>query len=276
MPDTPNDVEDVFLNFLGDNPKTPKQIRTQMTKKLAKDQQSAKAYAARAWAHCELDEYDEAIEDASRAIELCPQAYLPWFIRGTCHWRLDAPVQAEADLSEAIRLADSVRLWLEVMYRSRGGIRCKANRFDEAIDDLNHCVKHDPNDAWGFAFRGNAYCGKQNYRQAFKDYTKALSFDDSDPYVIGLMAWFLATCPEAKFRDGKRALELAQAANELSDDDDLDKLAAAYAELGDSKSAVKAQKRAIKKNTDPEDLPRLRACLKNYESEQPYHRLWED
>ena len=113
------------------------------------------------------------------------------------------------------------------------------------------CLKHDPDDSWGYAFRANTYCGKKNYSQARKDYKKALSFDGSDPYVLGLMAWFLATCPEQKYRDGKRALKLAQTANQLSDDEDLDKLAAAYAQLGDFKNAAKAHKRAMKKTRTP-------------------------
>lgn len=276
MPDTPHEVEDVFLNFLGDDPKSPKQIRTQMTKQLAKDPESAKAYAARAWAHCELDEYDEAISDATKAIELCPEAYLPWYIRGCSHWRIDKNDLAEADFTEAICLVNSVKLWLEEMYRCRGGIRCDAGRYDEAIADLTKCVKFHAENSYGYAFRGNAYCGKKKYAQALKDYEKALSFDKHDSYVLGLLAWFLATCPNEKYRDGKRALKLAKSANQMSDDDDLDKLAAAYAEVGDFKNAVKTQKRAMKKNSDPEDAKRLQACLECYEAEQPYHRLWED
>ena len=276
MPDTPDQVEDVFLSFLGDNPKSPKQVRTQMTKKIASDPESAKAYAARAWALMELDENDEAIADATRAIELCPEAYLPWYIRGTCYWRTEKNELAEADLTEAIRLAKSVRLWLEEMYRNRGGLRCNAGRYDEAIADLTKCVKHDPDNSYGYAFRGNAYCGKKKYAQALKDYEKALSYDKYDSYVLGLLAWFLATCPDEKFRDGKRALKLAKTANQMSDDEELDKLAAAYAETGDFKNALKTHKQAIKKNTNPSDANRLNAALASYEAEQPYHRLWED
>ncbi len=276
MVDTADEVEDVFLNFLGDNPKTPKQIRTQMTKKIVKDPESAKAWTARAWANYELDEFDDAIADATRAIELCPDSYLPWHIRGAAHFCLAHGAQAEADLTEAIRLADSVKLFLEESYVFRGGIRCDDKRLEEALADLNQSLKIDPEHAWAHLFRGNAYCHQQSYSKAIKDFEQAISLSDDEPRALSTLAWLLATCPEQKIRDGQRAVELAELANDLSDNEYLDDLAAAYAELGDFKRAVKTQKRAIKKCHDRETKPKLEKRLKLYESEQPYHALWDE
>ena len=276
MADTADEVEDVFLNFLGDNPKTAKQIRTQMTKKIAKDPESAKAWAARAWANYQLDEFDDAIADATRAIELCPDSYLPWHIRGAAHFCLVHGDQAEADLTEAIRLADSVKLFLEDSYVFRGGIRCDDKRLEEAFEDLNQSIKIDPEHAWAHLFRGNAYCHQQNYSKAIKDFEQAISLSDDEPRALSTLAWLLATCPEEKIRNGQRAVELAELANDLSDNEYLDDLAAAYAELGDFKRAVKTQKRAIKKCHDRETKPKLEKRLKLYEAEQPYHAVWDE
>ena len=275
MSETPEEVEDVFLNFLGDDPKSPKQIRTQMTKKIAKDPQSAKAWTARAWANYELNEFDDAIADANKAIKLCPESYLPWHVRGASYWHTGQPKKAEPDLTEAIRLADSVKLFLEKTYRFRGGLRCNDKRAEEAIKDLNQCVKIDPEDSWGYVFRGNAYCLQKKYGKALKDYEKAISLDKDDPYPLSTLAWLLATCPEAKFRNGRRAVQLGERANDLSDDEYLADLAAAYAEVGDFKNAVKTQKRAIKKCQEPEEKPKLEKRLKLFESERP-HRDFND
>ena len=58
-------------------------------------------------------------------------------------------------------------------------------------------------------------------------------------------AWLWATCPAAKYRDGKRAVASATRACELrgwKDPYGLDTLAAAYAEAGDFAKAVVYQR----------------------------------
>ncbi|QYJ79322.1 tetratricopeptide repeat protein [Shewanella acanthi] len=68
-----------------------------------------------------------------------------------------------------------------------------------------------------------------------------------DDVALGNVAWILATCPEAKYRDGNRALELSLQLLKENENDPthLDNLAAAYAEVGDFGSAVSTQQKAI-------------------------------
>jgi tetratricopeptide (TPR) repeat protein len=86
---------------------------------------------------------------------------------------------------------------------------------------------------------------------------------------------FLATCPDDTLRDGRRALELAQQAQQLPAREELPclaALAAAYAELGIFDRAVEFGRRAVE--VAPSRLrARHEARLAGYEARQPY-RDW--
>jgi tetratricopeptide (TPR) repeat protein len=61
-------------------------------------------------------------------------------------------------------------------------------------------------------------------------------------------AWILAGCPDPKYRDGKRAVESARRACELTGwtySYSVGRLAAAYAEMGDFDSAVAYEEKAL-------------------------------
>ncbi len=68
-----------------------------------------------------------------------------------------------------------------------------------------------------------------------------------DEVSLGNVAWILATCPEAQYRDGVQALELAKQllATNAEDPTNLDNLAAAYAELGQFSQAIEVQQKAL-------------------------------
>src|SRR5262249_30702392 len=52
--------------------------------------------------------------------------------------------------------------------------------------------------------------------QAVGAYTRAAKLDPEDTLAPNNLAWLLATCPEPKLRDPKRAVELARKAIELA------------------------------------------------------------
>ena len=63
--------------------------------------------------------------------------------------------------------------------------------------------------------RGPYWEERGEYRQALAAYEEALRDDPENENALNGLAWFLATCPEAKLRDGKRAVELATCAVSL-------------------------------------------------------------
>lgn len=103
--------------------------------------------------------------------------------------------------------------------------------------------------------------------------TEAVRLDPSDIDSQEWLARFLAACPDAAVRDGKKAVALGLKVCEASQwsGTSLDVLAAAYAEAGDFENAVKHVKRALESN-DLEAVHRSRVekRLKLYEARKPY------
>jgi hypothetical protein len=93
------------------------------------------------------------------------------------------------------------------------------------------------------------------------------------------MAWLRATCSDEKFRDGKKAVDYAKAACELTEWKNpfyLDTLAAAHAEAGDFKAAVAEQEKALSFPELAEQFgegPRARREL--YRKQKPYREAVE-
>ena len=87
-------------------------------------------------------------------------------------------------------------------------------------------------------------------------------------------AWLLATCPEAAHRDGKRAVESATRACELTKWKHagyVDTLAASYAETGDFDKAVHWQRKAVELlPKDSDERSGMEDRLKLYRNRTPY------
>lgn len=87
-----------------------------------------------------------------------------------------------------------------------------------------------------------------DFGRALAEYDRAIKLDVMSHYMHGDYAWILATCPDQRFRDGKKAIASATQACELTEwrgPMSLDTLAAAYAENGDFAQAVAWQQKAI-------------------------------
>jgi len=99
-----------------------------------------------------------------------------------------------------------------------------------------------------------------------------------DQSVLAHLAWNLATCPMAEYRNGPEAVQLAEMCcrkTELKDAGVLDVLAAAYAESGQFDKAVAAEQRALRLIASApagEKTRELRARLQLYQAQRPYRQ----
>jgi tetratricopeptide (TPR) repeat protein len=126
-------------------------------------------------------------------------------------------------------------------------------------------------DTWSYVSRGRAWDSKKDHAKALADFDQAIRINPNFSLAYNNAAWLLATCANEHFRDGRRAIEMATKACELTDWEDasyLDTLAAAYAETGDFESAVKHQTKALEFEPTNDELLEHAALFENH---QPYH-----
>ncbi len=155
----------------------------------------------------------------------------------------------------------------------RGIAFSEKKEYDKAIADLDESIRINPRDVDSHNIRGLAWIGKKEYDRAIDDFTSAVRIEPARPEAYDLRAWTWATCPEEHHRDGKKAVESATKACELtewSDANYLETLAAACAEVGDFESAVKWQTKANALHADPEARKFGESRLELYQQKKPY------
>ena len=219
----------------------------------------------------EKKDLDRALADYGEAIRLDPTRAWVYVGRGTA-WHAKKEYQkAIADFNEAIRLEPQD----PITYLDRSITWRAMKEEDKAIADCNEAIRLDPKLTNAYITRGRAFKEKQEYDAAIADYSEAIRLDSKFVLAHNNLAWLLATCPDAQYRDGKRAIEEATRACELSGwrvPNNLDTLAAAHAEAGDFESAARWQARAIELLDDEKSRDDYRTRLELYREKKPYRK----
>ena len=210
---------------------------------------------------------DKALSDFDEAIRLNPKYYLAYFNRGnTWATRKDYP-KALADFGEVIRISPTYAN----AFNNRGVVRNNTKEYDKAIVDFDEVLRLDPRSAKAHNNRGFSWQSKAEIAKARADYEAAIRIEPRNLNASGNLAWLLAACPDAATRDGKRAVELAARACEVTawkNDYYLDILAVSLAEAGDFDAAVRREEQAIALAPEPQKA-QYRLRLKLFQEKQP-------
>ncbi len=255
--------------------------------------------------HALQENYEAALHNLDQAEKLEPDNVAVLLLRGTVYQQMDKNDEALADVEKALELQPE----LEPAKRLRAVLLAGTGKFDLAIEQLAELIKGDPKDLESllqlamfyqaneeprkaielysealeqdpknpFALRGraDAYLSVGEHAKAIADYEKALEVDPENTGVLNNLAWVLATSPFDELRSGKRAIELATKACELTQYKEahiLSTLAAGYAETGDFQTARKWSEKAVELGNEEERDPLLKE-LESYKAEKPMREL---
>jgi tetratricopeptide (TPR) repeat protein len=168
-------------------------------------------------------------------------------------------------------------LWLrpdhpDTLY-ALGFILFRQGRLDEARARFDAVLRLEPDHTGARTNLGSLLARQGRFEQAVAQFEEALQIDPRNAVADNELAIIWAAAPEAKYRDGRRAVAAATRACALTQWKNpvfLDTCAAAHAEAGDFDSAVRWQTRAIDLLTDENQKADFRSRLKLYEARRPY------
>jgi len=182
-------------------------------------------------------EYTKAIQEFQTALSEEPNHVESLYLLASCLARLDREQEAMVYAQKVARLAPNSPM----VHGLLGGLLSSIGRYGEALTRLQTAYAANPGDVT----------------------------------VANNLAWVLATCPEARYRDGPRALRLAEwacKATACKSPPLLDSLAAAYAEVGQFDQAVRTTEQALEiVRTNPKaSTETLESRLALYKAGKPY------
>jgi tetratricopeptide (TPR) repeat protein len=228
-----------------------------------------RAYAARARFHRQNHELEKALRDFNEAVRLDPKP---------------VAVSRERDgvMREAIPETWSIAVINEAIDRNarddkalemRGSIYLAQHEYECAISDFTECIKLTQSQN-AYCHRAETYFKAGDYPSAIVDYEEGAHHGGAIAVGTKRLAWLLATCPNAVFRNGARAVEEAKHDCDRTawkNWNSIDTLAAALAEAGNFDDAVTYENQALAmKEVPANSRTELQQRLSLYKSRKPY------
>jgi tetratricopeptide (TPR) repeat protein len=224
-------------------------------------------YRSRGLTYVKLKEYQRAVQDYDRAIELDPTFVAAYSSRALAYSNLEEYRQAVQDYDRAIKL-DPTFIYA---YRNRGWAYKQLKEYQRAIEDFDRAIEINPTNAHTYRIRGLTYSNLKEYQQAIQDYDRAIELDPT--FVAAYNSRGLAY---ADLKEQQQAIQNYDRAIEL----DPTFVAAynnrglAYADLKEQQQAIQDYDRAIE--LDPNDVIAICNRGLTYVKLKEYQRAVQD
>jgi tetratricopeptide (TPR) repeat protein len=158
----------------------------------------------------------------------------------------------------------------------RAQILASEGKYDLAVRDCNEALRQYRGCVEAALLRANINIHLGKYSEALKEFNSLASLHPrfvTLARVLSDRAWFYSTCPDGSFRNGQQAVKDAKAACSImvwKDENMIDTLAAAYAEIGDFNSAVQYAQQALAiKSISATDSKRIHRHLESFQQHKP-------
>jgi tetratricopeptide (TPR) repeat protein len=137
------------------------------------DLKQAEAYNLQGETNISRNQFNNAIKDFSRAININPKYVDALINRGSAYAQLGRFNDALEDLNEALKYEKKDA----ELYNKRGEIFLQSNLFDQAIKDFSSAIVLNPMFSDAFLNRGRAYSEKGMPEEAMNDFNQAIKAD---------------------------------------------------------------------------------------------------
>lgn len=153
-------------------------------------------YLLRAIAKIQLGDYSGAEQDCNLAIERNP--FLPgaYYTRGYVYKLTNEFERAERDFSEALIFAPENRTYIAM----RADVRAEQEKFDQALEDINHLLHREPQSAALHFEKGTICLRSHDTICALNSFAKSTEYDSQNPAnwsALGLVQLMMNNPDEA-------------------------------------------------------------------------------
>jgi tetratricopeptide (TPR) repeat protein len=191
----------------------------------------------------EQGKLQEAETAGREAIRLKPDSAEAHTHLGDALRKQDKLPQAVAEYRQALQFKpDSPEA-----HNGLGGTLFDQGKFREAESSFREAISLKPKVALYHSNLGYALCGLRKFVEADAEYREAIRLQPEDANAHNQLAWFQATCPDGKFRDPQRAMELAKKAVALAPNEGnyWNTLGVAHYRNGECQSALAALEKSM-------------------------------
>lgn len=240
---------------------------------LACTSQNAVAHTNLANALASRGQRDAAITHFQKAVEAKPND-------PECHNNLGLALAGKGQIDEAIaHYQRALQLQPDHVktHNNLGVALGGLGQLDAAIAHFREASRIEPDLAGSYFNHGIALHEQGKTAAAIVQWREAVRLEPTGYLAINRLAWVLATCPDDSVRNGPKAVELAQRAEQLTHGRDpvvLDTLAAAHAEAGQFSEALEVAHLALAIASGWGNGPLtdgIRARVNLYQAGSPYH-----